>query len=401
VGAGNFIHQFAGTTDPVDPIGALNVATLDPRYVRVNMGLQFWEPVNDNSDPTRINWSAFRDTGYVSATFALLKERAQHNATFVATLWDLPNWMVENPSADTYRRIKPGMNPEVVEAVVAWLLWARDQHGLEIDYISMNEPSIGCFIYQTPDQNAVLATEIGQRMQAAGLSTRILLGEIWCLRDCKAYSEAVWAHPEVRPFLGPLVCHSYDQRYRSDQDLRDLGQFAQEIGRELWMTEAAWRGQLDPTLAPTWEHAINIAVAYSRLLKLSRTTTLFYWQMMNGRYNTNDGTNPYPVLDILEQFEHEMPAGARVVETSANTSSLYSVAAKTSSHFVLYLISKQDTARTVQVRGLPAGTYHHVRSSQAGTQQPVQTFVVSGQPINVLLAADSVNVLTTQPPSAD
>jgi hypothetical protein len=225
------------------------------------------------------------------------------------------------------------------------------------------------------------------------------LADVSVLKTCQEYAETVWSHSEVRPYLGPLACHSYDQRYRSDQDLRNLAAFAQARGRELWVTEAHWRAHLDPDLYPTWENAINLSIAYSRLLKDGRATTMFYWQMLKNGFSNNDGTNPYPALDMLAQFKREVPNGSQIVETSPNTATFYSLAAKTSNQFALFVINADSTRQTVQIRDLPRGTYYLVTSGSGGTLRFVRQINVGANPIQLTLNARTVNVLTTRPPA--
>jgi hypothetical protein len=291
------------------------------------------------------------------------------------------------------------MYPEIAESIVAWVLHAQLNYGVTVDYISINEPDIGVWISMPPQDYAPLIVETGKRLQALGLQTRWLLADVSNLRDCRSYASTVWSSPEVRPYVGPLACHSYDQRWRSDSDIQDIVQFAQARGREFWITEAQWRANLDPNLYPTWENALQLSIAYSRMLKVGQATTMFYWQMIKNGFSTNDGTNPYPSLDILAQFRREIPAGSQIVATSPNTSDLYSLAARTASHFALFVINADGAGQTVEIRDLPHGTYYLVTSNANGTLRFVRQISVTAHPIQLTLGSRSVNVLTTQPPS--
>jgi len=361
------------------------------------MDLKRWEPVNDNGDPNSFNWSAFREPATVAATFALLKERETQNATIVASIWNVGDWAVSNPAATSRRSIKPEMYPEVAESIAAWLLRAQLDYGVTIDYISINEPDIGVYISMPPEDVPPLILETSQRLDKLGFHPRWLLADISVLKTCAEYAATVWSHPEVRPYMGPLACHSYDQRYRSDQDLQNLAQFAQARGREVWITEAQWRAHLDPALYPTWQNALNLSVAYSRLLKEGRVTTLFYWQMLKNGFSNNDGTDPYPALDMLAQFKREIPDGSQIVETSPNSSTLYSLAAKTSNDLALFVINSDTNRQTVQIRDLPRGTYYLITSDQGGTLKFVRQINAAADPIQLTLNQESVNVLTTRP----
>ena len=51
VGGGNFIHWISRSSLPFDPVAKLNVETLHPGFVRVDLDLANWEPDNDDDDP--------------------------------------------------------------------------------------------------------------------------------------------------------------------------------------------------------------------------------------------------------------------------------------------------------------------------------------------------------------
>jgi hypothetical protein len=227
------------------------------------------------------------------------------------------------------------------------------------------------------------------------------LADVSILRICREYAETVWSSPEVRPYIGPLACHSYDQRYRSDDTLREVSQFAQALGREFWVTEAQWRANLDPDLYPTWENALKLSITYSRLLKEGQASTLFYWQMLRNGFSTNNGKRPYPALDMLAQFKREIPAGSKIVATSPNTNSLYSLAARGSSHFALFAINASSQDLRVQIIDLPPGTYYHVVSNSSGALQYAKKVNVTRDTTFLTLRQKSVNVLTTRPPTAN
>jgi O-glycosyl hydrolase len=400
VGGGNFIHRFSGSSAPIDPVAMLNLETLNMRVARVRMDLESWEPVNDDGDPTSFNADAFRDTQFNHATLGLMRELAGRGFTLVASAWDVPGWMVENPDDERGRRLDPALYPEVIESIAAWLLRARDEYGAAVAYVSFNEADIGVNVALKPQEVQALIAQAGPRFAELGLETQWLLADAANMQQCLRYAEQIWAAPEVRPYLGPLACHSWDGLGVSERTLEGLSRYAQELDRELWVTESGW----DPFLwqqwqeFPTWQNALNLAIVYSRALKSGGATVFLYWQMSGNDYNTNDGREPYPALDVLSQFARQFPAGSQVVQTSPNPLTLYTVAAQAPSHFVLHLINVNIRVTPVRVEGLPNGTYHHMASSEAGTLAPVQTIEVIGGKADVLLMPKSVNVLTTQAP---
>lgn len=143
VTGGNFINVFSGTTDPTEAVSQYNLAHLPVRVARVRMTLEDWEPVNDDEDSNHIAWDSFQDTQFNHATFLLMQELQARGTEIVVTSWDLPDWIVADPSKNTKRFVPYENYPEIVEMVSAWLLTARDEYGVEPAYVSFNEPDVG------------------------------------------------------------------------------------------------------------------------------------------------------------------------------------------------------------------------------------------------------------------
>ena len=401
VAGGNFVHRFGGVREALDPVSRFTLENLSPRYVRVNMTLEDWEPVNDDPDPNAFNWDAFHEANFIPGTISFLKTMQERAGTgpVIASIWDVPDWMVTNPHAERERRLDPDLYPEVVETIAAWLLHARDTHGVTIAYVSFNEATLGVNVRLNPDEAADLISIAGPRFEDLGLSTKWLLGDCHNMGSCGLYVKALYAYEGIRPYLGPLAFHSWDARV-PDQTLIRLGEFAEENGLEIWCTEAGWQSQLweTPEQYPTWQNAMSIATIYSRVLKLSGTTVLHYWQMMGGDYAINDGRAGYPVFHILRQYADQFPQGTVIVETSADQNRVHALAGQAPDHFVVQVINSAFTDLFVTLSGLPPGSYTHIRSTSEEAGTTVGTYEITDGSVGLEMPRGSVNVLTTRRP---
>jgi hypothetical protein len=362
--------------------------------VRVRMDLDTWEPANDDGDPQAFTWEAFEDTGYNHATFLLMQELNARDLTLIASSWAVPDWLVGNPGAERQQIIKEGLVPEAIEMIAAWLLVARDEYGVEVAYVSFNEADYGVNVRLTSEEYGALIAEAGPRFAELGLETKWLLADATSLGACQHYARGIWEQGAARPYLGPLACHSWDGLGVPDPTLERLGAYADELERELWITEGGWDYNLwqRSEELPTWDNALNLATNYSRALKLGRATTFLYWQMSGNDYNLNDGTRAYPSLDMLAQYARAFPPGSRVVGTSQDVFTLYTVAVQGEDHFALQAINRQVRVQPLRVDGLPPGTYRHVVSDETGTLREVGT-VQGGARIELMLPPRSVNLL--------
>lgn len=400
VAGGNFIHRFGGVREALDPVSTYTLEHLGPRYVRVGMTLEDWEPVNDDGDPTTFAWDGFEARNFIPATMGFLQVmRDRTDAPTIASTWDVPDWMVTNPRDDRERKLDPALYPEVVESLAAWLVHARDAYGVEVAYVSFNEATLGVNVRLSPQEYIDLIKVAGPRFAALDLPTRWLLGDCHNMAICASYVRKIWADPEVRPYLGPVAFHSWDADV-ADHTLQEIAQVAAEIDREVWCTEAGWDAQLwqTPDQFPTWYNAISLATIYGRVLKLSDATVLQYWQMMGHDYNLNDGTEGFPVFALLQQYAEQFPPGTQIVGTSPDANGLYAVAAQAPEHVVVQLINGTFIDMPTQVTGLPDGTYVHIRSSTDEVTEQIATFEVRDGTLQLTLTRGSVNLLTTRPP---
>jgi hypothetical protein len=222
----------------------MNLETLNMSMVRVRMDLDEWEPVNDDDDPLRFNWEAFQHSAYNRTTFGLMKVISARGVPLIATSWAVPDWLVENPEADRQQRIKQGLTPEVIELIAAWLLAARDEYGVKVAYVSFNEADLGVDVRLAPDEYGALIAEAGPCFAELGLETRWLLSDSANLGGCQLHARRIWEQLDARPYPGPLACHSWDGLSVPVQSLDRLGAYAEELERELWITEGGWDSQL-------------------------------------------------------------------------------------------------------------------------------------------------------------
>ena len=119
VTGGNFINVFSGTKEPLEPVSIFNLENLDVRVARVRMTLEAWEPANDDDDPNHFNWDAFQDTDFNHASFQLMQELQGRSTEIIVSTWDVPDWLVANPTKDTKRFIPYELYPEAVEMVAS------------------------------------------------------------------------------------------------------------------------------------------------------------------------------------------------------------------------------------------------------------------------------------------
>lgn len=396
VGGGNFIHTFSRVTTGLDAVGRFNLEGIRPRHVRLRVALEDWEPQNDDGNPERVSAGGFRDDGFNRGAFLLAQEAAARGIELTASIWDVPGWMVTNPSSERNRKVPPSMYPELAESMAEWLRTARDAYGAEVALVSFNEADIGVNVSLTPAEHAALVGEVGARLRARGLRARWLLGDCSNMGSCVAYARTIWEDPAARPHLGAFAFHTWDAGV-PDTALTGLFDFGRSTGLPIRATEGGWDAALwqRPEQFPTWTNALQLARVYARVLKLTGASTLLYWQMLGRDYNINDGASGYPAFQLLRQMHQQIPPGAQVVETTGDRGQLVTLAARDGGDLVLYLVNGGAQEQPVAVSGLPAGSYRQVVST-GGSVEAEGDPVAGGAPARFTLPGQSVTLLTTR-----
>jgi hypothetical protein len=175
----------------LEPVSIYNLDNLDVRVARVLMALEDWEPVNDDDDPGQFEWEAFQDTQFNHATFQLMQALRARGTEIIVTSWDLPDWLVANPSKDSQRFVPYKNYPEMVETITACLLTARDQYGVEPDYVSFNEPDVRAYISIAPFEVIMLIEQAGKRFDEFGIKTKWLIADTSNIDGRAGYARSV------------------------------------------------------------------------------------------------------------------------------------------------------------------------------------------------------------------
>jgi hypothetical protein len=369
VGGGNFVH-WPHSTSAFEPVSEFNLQALNPAVVRARMSLDSWEPKNDDADPNHISEDGFIDEGPNRYTFEMLQRFQNEGKLIVVSAWDLPDWMIDFPESADQRKIKMGIGEEVAETIVAWLRYARNRYGVKVSYISFNEADGGYHVSLSSDEYAQLIRTTAPRLQAENLDVKWLLGDTANMGSAYSYARGIWSHEDIRPYLGPLAFHSWDATAQ-DTVLEQLGDFATQEGLEVWCTEAGYAAFLwqRPEEFPTWENAQSLAAVYLRVLKLTRATTLLYWEMMAQDYPLNDGKQPYPALQAIQMLQEYFPAGAIMLETSTDPTDIKWTAARlVDGSLAVVMLNRDDAPRELTIRGLPAGVYRAEMLSANGPE---------------------------------
>ncbi|HEV8385192.1 MAG TPA: hypothetical protein VGQ11_10000, partial [Candidatus Acidoferrales bacterium] len=386
------------------------------------------ETVNDDSDAFHIRWSSFDFSRQytiggnagelvdlrekVSQVIQPLKQRVQSRGVpfyvYVEPVYNISNWPAHWNTPQEY-----------AEFAQAYVLWLRGQNqpssGLSLtpDYwVIVNEPDGGGFSMTTI---ASLIPAVAARFQSMGLNIRIQTVETSKPTSATSLSTVLNA-PGVSSVVGLISFHNYD--YNTGQvpsfTLRNnLRSVAAQLGKRTAMTEVCCK--------TGWDGSYGQALGWARDVYWSMTeANVSVWEPLGMAYTCASvgcsGRTQNPIsIDLnqfayykfanyygLRQYSHYIrPNFVRVNATCTNCGSSSTLGQlvkpvifrSPAGKYVAVVVNDWSTAQSIQLTGLPGGTYDitgvdsvHPRSP---VTYPVQT-ITAGQPLSLAFPARSI-----------
>lgn len=383
---GNFDHRSAGVDLSLDSVARFNIRNLNVRRARVMVELSQWQSALDGP---------IMDEDKMQQTFQMMSQFQEAGIDYMISVYDVPDWLLRNGTAPR-RVIDPSQYGNLADFLIGWIRYAQSQYGASFSLIGFNEPDLGARLLWSPQGMAEFISIAGPRFDDAGLDIRFILGDCFAIANCRSFVQPIWNNRAIRKYTGLIATHSWDNPQPPDAVYRAFGDFAAATDLSLATTEVGWDSQMWQTGIPpmdSWEHALQTAIVYSKLLKLTGTSTTYFWQMLGTDYPTNNGLNGFPVSYILQQFGQGIPTGARVVETSDNEGGLYSVAAVTGGKLAVILINSTNDDIEIQVAGLFGGVYSHLMSYEGKQAVNMDNIQVRDEEATINITRSSVNLI--------
>lgn len=361
LGFGGNYCQAMYTGHALDSIGQYTLETLRPEYVRVPIPLNLWEPVNDNKNPTKANSDGFKKTGALLELFDVLKVMKEKYGVknITASIWEAAPWMVESVEGSTGGIIPESLYPEVAESITTFLLFAKNEYGVEIDQVGFNEPDIGTNVRMGASEAVAFIKVAGPMMKKAGLKTKFLIGDVSQPLPTVAYAKTLLSDASIADFLGPVSYHSWNSSSVSDLMLSGIRDFMATTDKILISGEFGYNPGLwkTPEEFPTWQNAWYLANLLYRNIKYAGTNVILYWELENDYPLMSTDLKPYPAWHVVRQTIDTLKPGSILLDSqSGNEALLGSYAAKNENgYFMLQLLNKQDKPVRVTVKGTPEG----------------------------------------------
>ena len=406
---GNYAFSQSGST-----VGQYTLDNLNPRHARVEMDLIEWEPNNDDGNPSNFNWSTFQDRSKTNSNFIQLQDFQNRGIPVVASIWNMPDWMVQNPEADHDRVIPPSLYDEAIESIAAYLTYARDHYGVTIPYISFNEVELGWRVYFSPYEFAVFIKKAGVRFAELGLSVKWLTGDVGHADALVGYASPILQDADARQYLGPIAVHTwYPEHYGSDTTYSDIYNLAKQYGLPVWAEEVGIdpSGWEIPGYTTNWDYAFDLAKLYYRILKYMGASVLDYWEYGNDYSLVNPSNlTPYPAFYVVKQLAEHLPPDTDIIETTSDNPNILVISGNNNAtgNFMIQVINDSFSSETVTFLSLPNSNLTLQRTSNgenginAGNYTPSNgtlTLNLPPQSVSTLFGPDTNQIKKPSPPA--
>ena len=249
---------------------------------RVEFPWRFWQP-DENVDPVLAAKNGSLNS-HVQQSMEMAARLGKMGIPVILSGWFPPQWAVVGP---LNMRPVNGVwgNPldstkadEIYKSITDYIIYLKDNYGVEVKLFSFNESDLGINVRQTPAQHDALIKGLGAYFKSHGLHTKMLLGDN---SDATSYQFIYPAlnDPDAKPFIGAISFHSW--RGWDSPTLEKWRAAADQLNVPLIVGEgsidaAAWNY---PAIFEEQTYIMQEIKLYIRLLSICQPLTILQWQL--------------------------------------------------------------------------------------------------------------------------
>ena len=338
------------------------------------------EAVNDDDDPNHFEWKNF-NMHFMERRMRFAQALRKRGVTrFIAATWSPPAFTKTHRATVQGGHLRADMYEEYAENMAAFIIAAKQNWGIDIGSISIQnellfiEPYKSC-IYN-PQQVREAVRALMRKFRREGITTRIHLPEDMMFSGRMLASILPTMNdPETRDFPGQFATH----RQEEFAGVRKWREATKQYNRQTWMTETSGHDQ-------TWPGALKMAGDMHDYLVGGHMSAWLYWQIAEPHsvFALMDSTRMSPKYFAAKHFyRYVRPGAVRVESASAHADVLASAFRhEADGTLTVVLINRSDAAQTVRLAiggtGNPAN-YRVFRSGETEGCVPAGTFH-PGQP---------------------
>ena len=390
--SGNYRNQFPDK-DPMVIDYCLD--SLQVKWGRISMWWENWQP-EESVNPTE-QAKAGKLPKHVYEQMLLAQKLQQRNIPIIVSVWAAPEWAVDkNKKAKKGVHLDQSKMNQIGESIAQYLLFLKQEYGVEANMFSFNEPDCGVEVFQTPEEHAIFNKAIGSYLKSKGLATKMLLGDTG--HGTAVANQIVWPSindKEVHQYIGAIALHTYHGC--NERDLSEWARASKAINVPLMVTEggessAAHRYPL--VFLQPWFQLDEIDT-YIRICNACQPITVMEWQLTSdysvltgaGLYGDNGPLRPTQRFWNLKQLG-TTPYGAFWLPTTSSRSDISCAAAGdlANSKYAVHLVNN-GAQREVTIQSIPSSVTNlnlYITDATRGMKKVKSIAVADGKATFVL-----------------
>jgi len=233
-------------------------------------------------DPRQEARAGANPTDHVRRSAEMARRLKQEGMPVIVSAWFPPEWAAERTTrSDGSSRawaLKPALQERIFASIASYLMFLKQDYGVEADFFSFNESDLGIDVVHTPEQHRDFIKEFGKYLADNGLKTKMLLGDN---SDATTYDFIVptLEDPEALRYVGAVSFHSW--RGCDDATLRRWAAAARRINVPLLVAEGStdaaahqYPGIFNESTFALYE--INL---YTRICAICQPLSILQWQL--------------------------------------------------------------------------------------------------------------------------
>jgi hypothetical protein len=361
---GNFRLQNP-KTDP--PVINYCLDNLRVAWARVEMPWNLWHS-DENKSPIETALSGHLDPRVQSA-MEMARRMDSLGIPIILSDWSAPNWAILGDPRDAYRYRSKGiygypLNPakmdKIYQSIGDYLVYLKQQYGVEPKAFSFNESDLGINIRHTGKEHADFIKGLGSHLAERGLSTKLLLGDN---SDATTFDFIVPAmnDPETHKYIAAISFHSW--RGCTDDILQQWAGAAKRMNLPLIVAEgstdaAAWNY---PEIFSEPSFALYEINLYMKLCAICQPVSILQWQLTadyslltgNGIFGTVGPLQPTQRFWNLKQLA-STPEGSFALPAASNKEDINCAAFGNISRgkYAVHIVNN-GAEREVVLKGIP------------------------------------------------
>ena len=249
---------------------------------RVEFPWRFWQP-DENVDPVIAAKNSSLNP-HVQQSMEMAARLGKMGIPVILSGWFPPQWAISGPlnmhpvNGVWGNPLDSTKMEEIYKSITDYIIYLKENYGVEIKLFSFNESDLGINIRQTPSQHDALIKGLGAYFKSHGLHTEMLLGDN---SDATTYQFIYPAlnDPGSKHFIGAISFHSW--RGWDLPTLKKWKAAADQLNVPLIVGEgsvdaAAWNY---PAIFEEQTYIMQEIKLYIRLLSICQPLTILQWQL--------------------------------------------------------------------------------------------------------------------------